>query len=82
MFLTHNDSLIMFRFLSQHLYPTFIVLTNVKIFLIYVDQLRLVNGSSENEGRVEILINKEWGTICGMNIDSARLICRQLGYFG
>ncbi|XP_048767769.2 deleted in malignant brain tumors 1 protein-like [Ostrea edulis] len=47
-------------------------------------ELRLVNGSSENEGRVEIFINKEWGTICGigMDRDSALIICKKLGYSG
>ena len=33
------------------------------------------------EGRVEIFINGEWGTICddGIEIESAIVICRALG---
>ena len=44
--------------------------------------VRLVNGAAENEGRVEICFNKEWGTICDDRWDGkeALVVCRQLGY--
>ena len=45
-------------------------------------QLRLAGGNIVNEGRVEICINNEWGTVCddtwGRN--DATVVCRQLGY--
>ena len=45
-------------------------------------QLRLVGANIQNEGRVEICIDNEWGTVCdnGWSSTDATVVCRQLGY--
>ena len=44
--------------------------------------VRLVNGRSKYEGRVEIKHLGTWGTVCGTNWDlrDGHVVCRTLGY--
>ncbi|KAL1779678.1 galectin-3-binding protein [Sigmodon hispidus] len=44
--------------------------------------MRLVNGASANEGRVEIFYRGQWGTVCDnlWNLLDASVVCRALGY--
>ena len=44
--------------------------------------LRLVGGSAPNEGRLEVLHEYQWGTVCDDEFDArdADVACRQLGY--
>ena len=44
--------------------------------------IRLADGPSELEGRVEVCLGGEWGTICSdhWNSSDASVVCKQLGF--
>ena len=46
------------------------------------NQVRLVNGRHQREGRIEVLVKGHWGPICsnGFTMTTAAVICRQLGF--
>ena len=44
--------------------------------------VRLMDGDSDLEGRVEVCINGQWGVVCDRSWGraDAAVVCRQLGY--
>lgn len=44
--------------------------------------IRLIGGILASEGRLEVCINRVWGTVCGATWSTynSRVVCRQLGH--
>ena len=74
---------------NYSLINTLLYLQSTHFDTVYSDQenctngdVRLVEGSGINEGRVEVCVNDAWGTICSINWDNKdrQVVCLQLGF--
>ena len=58
------------------------MLSAINFFIGCVEgEVQLRGGVTYTEGRVEICLNDEWGTVCDQTWDTADagIVCRQLG---
>ena len=57
-------------------------MVNLPDFPLNITGMRFVNGVGLADGRVEILVNDTWGTLCGryMYSQEANVICRMQGF--
>ena len=62
----------------------FYIVPHVSFSNCTTGEIRLTDGTTQYEGRVEVCINGVWGTICDYGLDTreAYAVCHQLGYQG
>ena len=70
--------------LGQLYYILFYIVTHVSFSNCTTGEIRLTDGTTQYEGRVEVCINGVWGTVCdsGWDAREAYAVCHQLGYQG
>ena len=60
----------------------FIIVNTTQPVSCETGDIRLVGGTKDYEGRLEVCINQVWGTVCSRSWGSTdtKVACRQLGH--
>ena len=65
-------------------YCSYYIVTRVSYSNCTTGEIRLTDGTTQYEGRVEVCVNGVWGTVCdnGWDTTEAYAVCHHLGYQG
>lgn len=77
----HNKNCVLFNILKVVLKLILKIERNIfALDDLTVTRIRLINGSSDYDGRLEVLVNGEWGTVDGngFGISEASVACRMM----
>ena len=59
-----------------------IIICLLSLVICHEGEVRLLGGVIPNQGRVELCIGEQWGTVChdAWGTNDASVVCKQLGY--
>ena len=85
---TASDNCITCSYLSSTCFPGWCIMLPacLRRYTLFISalctdgEIRLVDGSTDREGRVEVCANRRWRTVCTGSQELAGAFCSQMGY--